>query len=632
VGVKPLVREALGVLGVERFVCAVHDRCLPQRPEDDVGCGAPGSAGAEGFLEFAAGLGFTGLQLGPPGRVSPVNLSPYDGTVFSRSELQLAWRPLLDGAHGPRLLDEAPDVAVRTAADRCDYPAAFATQARVLRALHERWDALAAAGDAATKALDAEVDAFAAGSAWLEGDALYEVLFGPAPRPFGPEADLFSGAVPERDRAARLASLRAKHAAPLRRYARVQHLLHAQHARFRERAHARGLTLTGDLQVGLSLVDRWRRAALFLDGYAMGAPPSRTNPDGQPWSYPVLHPAAYGTPDAPGPALAFVAERLGKVFAEYDAVRLDHPHGLVCPWVYRTDVADPYEAVQGGARLFSVGDAPAHAALRAFDLVRAEQLAAGEKPWADDFVTRLEPEQVTRYAAAFEVVVRAAAAAGRPVEDVVCEVLSTLPRPLGAVVARYGLGRFRVTSKADVTKPDDVYLPENAEDADWVMVGTHDTPSIWSYVHGWSAEVRAARAAHAARLLAPDGVGRAALEAACAQRPETLALAELALLFVTRARRVMVFVSDLFGETAVYNRPGVVHPDNWTLRVPHDYRAQYAARCAGGRALDLPLVLALALASRPVEQRRAVRPLLESLAARAASVVPGLAERVAAAG
>lgn len=623
-----LVRQALEVLGVERLVCAVHDRCLPQRPDDDVGCGAPGSDGAADFADFAASLGFTGLQLGPPGRVSPVNLSPYDGTVFSRSELQLAWRPLVEGAYGVPLLDAAPSREVRTPADRCDYPAAFATQARVVRALHEAWDARVAAGDAAAKRLDAEVDAFIARSPWLEGDALYDALFGPAPRPFGAEADLYARTVPDAERARRLEALRAKYAVPLRRHARVQFLLHAQHAAFRARAHAAGLTLTGDLQVGLSLVDRWRRAALLLDGYSVGAPPSRTNPDGQPWNYPVLHPALYGTPDAPGPALAFIAERLGKTFGEYDAVRLDHPHGLVCPWVYRTDVADPYEAVQSGARLFSVGDAPAHAALRGFDVVRAEQLAVGEEPWADGFVTGLEPAQVTAYARAFEVVVRQATAAGRTKHDVVCEVLSTMPAPLGAVIGAYGLGRFRVTSKADVTDPSDVYLPENAEAADWIMVGTHDTPSIWSYAHGWPARVRAARAAHAARLLAPDGVGRDALEAACLQRSETLALAELALLFLTRARQVMVFVSDLFGETALYNRAGVVHPDNWTLRVPHDFRAQYAARCAGGRALDMPLVLALALAAAPLEQRRAQRPLLEALAARAASVVPGLAERI----
>ena len=47
----------------------------------------------------------------------------------------------------------------------------------------------------------------------------------------------------------------------------------------------------------------------------MGAPPSRTNPEGQAWGYPVLDPALYRGPEGrPGRALAFFIARLDKVF------------------------------------------------------------------------------------------------------------------------------------------------------------------------------------------------------------------------------------------------------------------------------------------------------------------------------
>src|SRR5690606_40926753 len=55
-----------------------------------------------------------------------------------------------------------------------------------------------------------------------------------------------------------------------------------------------GLALYGDLQVGYSDADTWRHMGVFLRGYLLGAPPSRTNPEGQPWGYPVLDPAQYG--------------------------------------------------------------------------------------------------------------------------------------------------------------------------------------------------------------------------------------------------------------------------------------------------------------------------------------------------
>jgi 4-alpha-glucanotransferase len=66
--------------------------------------------------------------------------------------------------------------------------------------------------------------------------------------------------------------------------ARAARLLH-------ERMEGAGLKLYGDLQIGISAKDAWAYQGLFLDNYLMGAPPSRTNPEGQPWNYPVLDPA-----------------------------------------------------------------------------------------------------------------------------------------------------------------------------------------------------------------------------------------------------------------------------------------------------------------------------------------------------
>ena len=73
-----------------------------------------------------------------------------------------------------------------------------------------------------------------------------------------------------------------------------------------------------------------------------------------------------------GPVQHFVAARIDKLLDEFDGVRIDHPHGLVCPWVYRTDIPDAYTAVQTGARLFSSPDVPEHPALARFAITAAE--------------------------------------------------------------------------------------------------------------------------------------------------------------------------------------------------------------------------------------------------------------------
>src|SRR5262249_57885645 len=118
--------------------------------------------------------------------------------------------------------------------------------------------------------------------------------------------------------------------------------------------------------------------------------------------------------------------------------------------------------------------------------------------WADDWVTDLEPDQVRSYAVLLDAVV--AAAGGT--ENVVCEVLSTLPTPLARVLATHGLGRFRVTQKAVLSDPSDVYRSENARPEDWVMVSTHDTHPIWAVVETWgrAGEVRTRAEYLAARL------------------------------------------------------------------------------------------------------------------------------------
>jgi 4-alpha-glucanotransferase len=201
---------------------------------------------------------------------------------------------------------------------------------------------------------------------------------------------------------------------------------------------------------------------------------------------------------------------------------------------------------------------------------------------------------VDAYARTVAVLVDAARASGRDPSLVLFEVLSTCPYPLHRVMRRHGVGRFRVTQKADPRDPHDVYSTHRAERGDWVMLGNHDTPPIWLVVDGWSAATRAAWCDHLASRLGAGAVDRAAVfrDAAALAQPM------LADLFASDAGRVSIFFADLFGERAIYNVPGVVRDDNWTLRVPPDFEAEHERRRIDGRALDVPAALATALRAR----------------------------------
>ncbi|HSD90243.1 MAG TPA: 4-alpha-glucanotransferase [Kofleriaceae bacterium] len=573
------LHEGLARLGVRRMLLAIHDVSFPSDPDEDLGRGSPATRAAGRLFDFARRLGFTGIQLGPQGQTARANPSPYDGTIFSRNLGNISVASLRAGGAFEGLVDEATiSRALYAGGGRADLEHAY-------DATHELVDhAYEALERGARPDLRARVDAFRRDNAsWLDADGLHAAIgevsggagFRHWPRS---ERELWL----DGDSALRT-QLVTRHARAIDLYALGQLLVHEEHARVRERAA--GLLLYGDLQVGYADSDAWRHAGAFLRGYLMGAPPSRTNPDGQPWGYPVLDPAQYG-----GAARDLVLARADKAFTEYDSLRIDHPHGLVCPWVYRSDTGDAAQAVRDGARLFESPDLADHPALAAFAIARPDQLRRDHARYADDWVHDLDAGQIDRYATLVDLIIHAAEKRGRSRTDLSCEVLSTMPTPLASILARHGLGRWRVTQKADMDDARDVYRTENAVREDWVMLGNHDTPPILSVIRGWSVAHREKWERHLTsrlRLAQPERLASDGF----------LATAMLAELFACRAENVSIFFADLFGFDERFNVPGLVDRTNWTLRLPPDFDQLHADRVARESALDLPLAVDLALAA-----------------------------------
>lgn len=598
------VPKGLELCGVDKLFLQIHDASFPSFAEEDTRRGSPYTAGAARFLAQLRRLGFNGVQLGPQGATSATNPSPYDGTIFSRNPLSLALCPLVDQGlleqgQLDALLAERPGDR-----DRVDYGFAHAVAARAVHVLHSNLRRGVASFDGVAE----RVGEFRRRHAhWLDRDLAYAVLFERHGQSSWrswraengtPHADqsLFSGAV-EAEEPARTAPVLASAPDLVEREALAQWLLHEQHGELRRYCRSLGLKLYADLQIGVSDQDAWAYQALFLPNYRMGAPPSRTNPEGQPWGFRVLDPAAYLDADGdPGPAIRFVERRLRKIYSEYDGVRVDHPHGWVCPWVYRADLPDPFEAVRGGARLFASPNLPDHPELAKYSIVTPEQINPSVPRYADDWVRELLPEQIDRYQRVFTRLV-SPDGASRQQLDLVCEVLSTLPYPLKCVLDRFGLGRFRVLQKVRPDNPLDVYRSENAEPVDWIMLGNHDTPTIWQLADNWvrTGESKA-RAGDLSLRLAPAPGDQRWIEHH-ASDPGRLVHALFADLLISPARNIMVFFADVLGLTEQYNVPGTVNDVNWSMRVPASYGRAYVRKLVDNRALSLPFALGIALRS-----------------------------------
>ena len=620
-----IIARALALLRKRNLVLSLQDPSFPGAPGEDIGRGSPYTRGGRDFIARVAALGFTGLQLGPQGQTSPDNQSPYDGTIFARNLLSIdllalahdpRWAGILPAASAARLIDAAPadgrrvahrqvHLAMMDALDEAH--AGFLARRAQLNAPDTSGASLDPATRAAIQALIADFSAFQIlHRPWLERDTLYFTLaelHGTDDWRLWPPQDacLYNPAPAEaaaEDR--RRARLLVTHAAIIDRHAFQQFIAHAQHDDLRAHTRRLGLKLFGDLQIGLSDQDRWSYRALFLADYHLGAPPSRTNPDGQPWSYPVLDPGQYFAADrSPGPVLKFMSARVHKLLGEFDGLRIDHPHGHVCPWVYHARTGDSLRAVQSGARLFASPDLPDHPALVRHAIARPDQINRDRPRHADDWVRHLDTDQVDLYSALFDTIVAAAVANGRRISDLLCEVLSTQPYPLRRVLQRHCLGRFRVTQKADLHNPNDVYRSENADPADWIMVGNHDTASIWQLVTRWQQDGSAQAQAHdlAARLTPADADPQTFADQLAAD-PSRLVHAKFADIFASPADNVLIFFADLLGYHESFNVPGTINDDNWSLRVAPDHATTYARHRQEGTALDLPTVLAMALRRR----------------------------------
>jgi 4-alpha-glucanotransferase len=638
-----LVAEARRRLDIRQLALSIHDASFPAHDLDS-GRGTPYSSASHSLAERVAALGFDVIQLGPQGESSPDNPSPYDTTAFSRSSLSIDLSSLLEKDTGSLLTREELLVALdgrpAVSAQRADHRFAWRVQGALLQRAFRR---LREGRGAGASELRSRIDAFSrANQDWLARDGLYEALaelhgdrgFRQWPEPDRRLPNPEPGERPRFERRRREIERRFPERIAFHGF--TQYLAHAQHARFRQRLHGLGLRVYGDLQIGLADRDVWALEPLFLHDYRLGAPPSRTNPDGQAWGYPVFDPARYRDGDAEGPVIRSLRRRLDLAFEAYDGLRIDHPHGLVCPWLYRATAprsgegsaaeAESDALVREGARLFSAAGVPGHPSILAYDIARPEQIDREREPWADGRVRDLDPEQVDRYAILFDEVVAAAERSGVGAEGILCEVLSTLPFPLERVMARFGLGRFRVTSKLDPEDPKDPYRIEAAGASDWLMIGTHDTPSIWGLLATWDEPRRRARAVHAAERLEPDPIRRARFAETLVRDPGLLAQALLAEMFSCAARNVLVFFSDLFGIVESYNQPGTVSAENWSLRLPRDFQGVYRERLARHRALDLRLALALALRAKPEGHGDLVRALLDE-AAREAPIPELFTER-----
>lgn len=189
-------------------------------------------------------------------------------------------------------------------------------------------------------------------------------------------------------------------------------------------------------------------------------------------------------------------------------------------------------------------------------------------------VKTLSQEQIHKYGRLIEkIVIAAAEEEGLDKDAIVCEDLGTLTNPVAAVMKEYQLQGMRLTQFVVAEKPEHPYRCCNIDGRCWAMVGTHDNEPIQMWANSM---VNTHEGYLHVKNLVED------LFSECENKDEIitnmtkdanfLTETKLVEIFASKAENVQIFFTDFFKIYDVYNRPGTSGDENWSLRLPDNFK------------------------------------------------------------
>lgn len=602
---KKTIKAALNALGKKNLAFIAHANSFPAEHNKNTGFGTSNSTSAKKIIDFLSGV-FTHIQLGPAGKTKSIDASPYTGTIFSNNPLfidleQLTtdeWFNILSVETFNKITENNPNKDTNKTA----YSYIFKEQEKALKEAFENFK------KADCDELKKQFETYKENNKfWLEKDSLYEALIEEHQNDYWPmwksetDKSLFN---PENDEqkelyAKRIAELQEKYADTIEFYSFCQFVISLQNTKSREYAQSKGMKMIADRQVAFSDRDNWAYQAYFLKGWCLGCPPDYFSEDGQAWGFPVMNPEKLFNEDGSlGEGGLLMKELYKKMFTENPGgVRIDHMVGLIDPWVYVSGRKPKIE--EGAGRLYS---SPEHPILSKYAIATLDDLNPEVEADKEERILSLTNEQVRKYGRFVEkIVIKAAEEVGLNKDSIVCEDLGTLTYPVVSVMKEYDLQGMKLIQFVVPEKPQHPYRCKNINERSWAMVGTHDNEPIamWANATVYT-EAGYLNGKNLAEDLMPDATEeeREAAAVRMSVDAQFLTQTKLVELFACKAENIQIFFTDFLGLYDVYNRPGTSGDGNWSLRIPDNYEEVYCNNLKKGKALNLPLILKLAIEAR----------------------------------
>ncbi len=576
------IQQAYDYLGVKEVAMIMHGSCFPVESQD-FGVGSPYSQEAEDIIELEKLHGFNNNQLGPNGKISKADVSPYKSTVFARNEMFIDLKALKQDKYANILSDSLTNgllhnLEIKYPADGKNYSYsrfydAFENYDIALNTAYDNFQKKLMEKNPNAQKLNAEYQEFKKNN---KNRLIKEGLFRVLSKTYGTgdfriwenpiDKDLLNLLKEKNPEAIeRYNYLTAKYRKNLNVYSFEQFIADKQIEENKEYRKKHDFKYISDLLVGFSPCDEWINKDAFLPGWRMGCPNGGPNEGPQLWDVPVLDPKKLfredGSLDVAGRLLR---RKIDAALEDCDNVRVDHALGLIDPYIYEESSVE----LQDGklSKKFKAGN-----------------------------LSHLGFDPNGNYKKILEkIIIPSMKEHGLDPQDAVWEDLSN----------NDGTWFYEIYKKKH-NLPGITQLEfarsEGSSRKNWALLGSHDSQPALKLLReqDWARNHEAWNPMYLAGFLHWDEARAKERDEFCSKisnNPLDRVKAKFAELFMN-SEKIQIAFPDFFGIDQVYNYGGKNRPTNWKLRLSRDYEDAYYKNLSSDNptALNLPEILTIAV-------------------------------------
>lgn len=558
---KRTIEEAYKYLDIEERAMIIHGSSFP---DHDRRMGSAYSDKALQFTnDFLALHGFTSVQLGPEGKLTRNNNSPYNSRVFSQNTLFIDLKKLSKDEYANILDKKDAKTLHEITIDDFSYSDFEGTEflyKKILKRAFKNFKKQLENLDEKAIKLNKEFSTFKHNSKdWLVYDGLFDALrdkykTNEFKKWNEKDKNLISDFKQNKPEAvAYFEDLKQEYKSDIEFNSFTQFLIDKQQ---KENKTERKVDYIGDLLVGFSPVDEWANQDAFLTDWRLGCPFGGENNGPQFWDLPVLNPDKFfdknGDLDVAGKLLK---SKIEQIVTKYDNVRVDHALGLVDPYIYNT------KTIGKNLKADNVGNLP-------------------------------EIDKDKNYTKILEkIILPTLKEHGVDADNAVWEDLCTRTKSFEDIF-------YKKLQLKGVLQTEFERVEQQADKKSWLFIGSHDSIPVQKMKKdggAWDAN-------YLAGFLIPDPIKSVEREKFKQQIQNSNKVHTMAkfIALLRAGKNIQITFADFFGLNRVYNCGGQMNDNNWKLRLKSDYEDTYHKSLENDKsfALNMPDLLAKAIQAK----------------------------------